>query len=100
MDQAQKISITITPDMLRTIRRSVESGEYASTSEVLRDAMRVWQRQRLEDSERLSVIRTRIRRSLDDPRPDLSTEEVDARLEALFADTGVSRRKARRNAKA
>lgn len=100
MDQAEKISITITSDMLRTIRESVESGEYASTSEVLRDAMRVWQRQRLEDTERLAAIRARIRRSLDDPRPDLSTKEVDARLKALFVDTAAKRRQVRRNAKA
>jgi antitoxin ParD1/3/4 len=100
MDQAEKISITITSDMLRKIRESVESGEYASTSEVLRDAVRVWQRQRREDAERLAAIRARIRQSLDDPQPDLSMEEVDARLEALFAGTAVKRRKTRRNAQA
>jgi antitoxin ParD1/3/4 len=83
---AEKISVTMTPDMLRVIRESVESGEYASTSEALRDAVRVWQRRRLEDAERLAAIRARIRRSLDDPRPDLTEEEVDARLEALFAE--------------
>ena len=72
MQNAEKISITMTPDMLRTVRDSVEAGEYASTSEALREAVRVWQRQRLEDAERLNAIRARVRRSLDDPRPDLS----------------------------
>lgn len=85
MQTATKISITMTPDMLRAVRESVEAGEYASTSEALRDAVRVWQRQRLEDAERLNVIRARIRRSLDDPRPDLSSVEVDAHLNNLFA---------------
>src|ERR1700728_3973432 len=83
---AEKISITMTADMLRTVRESVEAGEYASTSEALRDAVRVWQRQRLEDAERLSAIRARVRRSLDDPRPDMSFEEVDDRLAKLHAD--------------
>jgi antitoxin ParD1/3/4 len=82
---AAKISITMTPDMLRAVRESVEAGEYASTSEALRDAVRVWQRQRIEDAERLNVIRARIRRSLDDPRLDLSGEDVDAHLNNLFA---------------
>ena len=41
MQNAEKISITMTPDMLRAIRESVEAGEYASTSEALRDAVRV-----------------------------------------------------------
>ena len=40
-------------------RESVEAGEYASTSEALRDAVRVWHRQRLEDAERLNAIRAR-----------------------------------------
>ena len=85
MQTAEKISITMTPDMLRSVRESVAAGEYASTSEVMRDAVRLWQRQRLEDSERLMAIRTRIRRSLDDPRPALTGEEVATHLGALFA---------------
>jgi Arc/MetJ-type ribon-helix-helix transcriptional regulator len=36
MQAAEKISIIMTPEMLRLIRESVEAGEYASTSEVIR----------------------------------------------------------------
>jgi antitoxin ParD1/3/4 len=86
MHNAEKISITMTLDMLRALRDSVEAGEYASTSEALRDAVRVWLRQRLEDAERLNAIRARVRRSLDDPRPDMSFDEVEARLAKLHAD--------------
>jgi antitoxin ParD1/3/4 len=93
-DTAEKISITITSDMLRAIRESVESGEYASTSEAMRDAVRVWQRQRLEDAERLAAIRVRIRRSIDDPRPSLTEEQADAHFKALFAKTAKVRRDA------
>jgi antitoxin ParD1/3/4 len=96
MEPAEKISVTMTPEMLRAIRESVESGEYASTSEALRDAVRIWQRERREYAERIKSIRARIRRSLDDPRPDIEMDEVDRRWEALFAET----KKARRNAKA
>jgi len=85
MQTAEKISITMTPEMMRAIRESVEAGEYASTSEAMRDAVRVWLRQREEDSERLAVIRSRIRQALGDPRPDLLGAEVDARLEEMFA---------------
>ncbi|MDV2983265.1 UNVERIFIED_CONTAM: ribbon-helix-helix domain-containing protein [Methylobacteriaceae bacterium AG10] len=86
MQSAEKISITMTPEQLRAVRESVAAGEYASTSEVLRDAVRLWQRRREEDAERLNAIRARIRRSLDDPRPALSLADVDAQLEALFAE--------------
>ena len=86
MQNAEKISVTVTTDMLRTIRASVEAGEYASTSEALRDAVRLWQRQRSEDAERLSALKARVQRSIDDPRPSLSEAEVDARLDRLFDD--------------
>lgn len=85
MQTAEKISITMTPEMIRAIRESVDAGEYASTSEALRDAVRVWQKQRHEDAERLAAIRDRVRRSLDDPRADVTAEDMDARLESLFA---------------
>jgi antitoxin ParD1/3/4 len=96
MSAAEKISITMTPEMMRVIRESVESGEFASSSEVLRDAMRAWQRERREHAERLAAIRARVRRSLSDPRSDLDSADVDRRLEALFARA----KKARRDAKA
>jgi len=86
MQSAEKISITMTPEMLRVIRESVEAGEYASTSEVIRDAMRVWQRQREEHAETIKSIKARIRRSLEDPRPSLTSEEVKAHMEEFMAN--------------
>ena len=81
---AEKISITVTPEMLRAIRDSVDAGEYASTSEVIRHAMRLWQRERDEHAERMAAIKARIRKSLDDPRPSLSEEEARRAIEAMF----------------
>jgi antitoxin ParD1/3/4 len=91
VQNVEKISVTMTPDMLRAIRESVEAGEYASTSEALRDAVRVWQRQRSENAERLTAIRTRVRRSLDDPRPSVPLDEAFDRIERLHADTVKAR---------
>ncbi len=85
MQPAEKISITLPPDMLRTIRDAVAAGEYGSTSEVLRDAIRTWQRQRLEDAERLAALRARATASLADPAPSLTEADLDARLDRLFA---------------
>jgi antitoxin ParD1/3/4 len=87
MHTAEKISITVTPEMLSDIRASVESGEFASTSEAMRDAVRLWQRDRQERAERLESIRARIRRSIDDPRPSLTMQEVKVRLDKLHQAT-------------
>ncbi len=94
MQTAEKISITMTPEMLRSIRESVDAGEYASTSEVIRHAMRLWQRDRDEHAERMSAIRARIRKSLDDPRPRLSEDEADAAIEAMFDEVDKERKHA------
>jgi antitoxin ParD1/3/4 len=84
MPNPERLSITLPPDMLRDIRDAVAAGDYASTSEVLRDAVRRWQRQRSEDAERLAALRARAQRSLADPRPSLTEAEVNARLDALL----------------
>ncbi len=84
MQHAEKISITLPPDMLRTLREAVTAGEYGSTSEALRDAVRLWQRQRIEDVERLAALRARVQRSLADTRASVSEAEVTARLDALI----------------
>ena len=87
MQNAEKISITMTPQMMEIIRACVEAGEYASTSEVLRDAMRVWQREREERVEHLESIKARIKRSVDDPRPSISSQEMKKRLKEIYAKT-------------
>lgn len=89
MPSADKISITMTPHLRQAVRESIEAGEYASANEVMRDALRLWHRQRLEDAERLTEIRARVRRSLDDPRQDLTATDADRQLARLFADEGT-----------
>jgi antitoxin ParD1/3/4 len=84
MQSAEKMSITLTADMVRMLRETVADGEYTSTSEAIRDAIRVWHRARTEDAERLEAIRSRLRHSIDDPQPSVTEHEVDARLTALY----------------
>ena len=84
MQTPAKISITLPPDMLHRLREAVAAGEYASTSEALRDAVRLWQRQRSEDAERVAALRARAHRSLADPRPSLTEAEIASRIEALL----------------
>jgi antitoxin ParD1/3/4 len=89
MQTAEKISITLPPDMLQRLREAVAAGEYASTSEAMRDAVRLWQRQRIEDAERFASLRARALRALADPRPSLTEAEVTARIEELLDGDAV-----------
>ena len=83
----EKLSITLPAEMAVAIRLRVANGEYASTSEVLREATRDWLRREEERAARLETIRARIRSSLADPRPSLSLMDVRDRFDTLFAET-------------
>lgn len=56
MKQYEKIAITLTEQMLETIRDAVDSGEYASAGEVVREALRTWRTRRLIEKQRLDAI--------------------------------------------
>ena len=42
MTTAERISIVLPPEMVAIVRSAVATGEYASISEVIRDALRDW----------------------------------------------------------
>ena len=44
----EKFSISLPKDMAQMVRRQVETGAYASNSEVIRDALRMWQQRQSE----------------------------------------------------
>ncbi len=43
MSDVQKISVAVTTKQLQAIKKAIASGQYASTSEVIREALRGWQ---------------------------------------------------------
>jgi antitoxin ParD1/3/4 len=56
MANVEKISVAVTPEMAAMMREAVGSGEYASASEVMRDAMREWRARRDERAKALEEI--------------------------------------------
>lgn len=46
MSNVEKISVAVTPEMAAMMRQAVDSGEYASASEVMREALRDWKQRR------------------------------------------------------
>lgn len=57
MANVEKLSIALTPDMATLVRQAVESGDYASASEVIRDALRDWKLKRALDREMVEELR-------------------------------------------
>jgi antitoxin ParD1/3/4 len=79
MSQIQKVSVALTTELADKVQDAVRSGDYASASEVVRDALRDWARDREQ--------RARIRRLWDEglasgepkDRPPLDEFLKDAR---------------------
>jgi len=57
MPGVEKISIALTQDMAALVREAVESGEYASASEVIREALRGWKLKRALQEEQIRELR-------------------------------------------
>jgi antitoxin ParD1/3/4 len=47
MSNVQKVSVALTPEFMALLKEAVESGEYTSASEVIRDALRHWKEHRI-----------------------------------------------------
>lgn len=58
-------NISLTPEQDAFVEKVVEAGEYQNASEAIRDALRVLQHRRKEDSLRLKALRAQIKAGID-----------------------------------
>jgi antitoxin ParD1/3/4 len=84
MPNVEKISIALPPEMVAVVREAVETGEYASSSEVVRDALRDWTQKRSLRQHGLEQLRQVWREAIEDRTPGLSPDEVLDRLERKY----------------
>ena len=81
MATVEKVSIALTQEFAADIRAAIAGGEYASTSEVIRDALRTWKQVR----ERRSVALNELRRLWRDgveggfPADSMDAEDIKRR---------------------
>ncbi|MDR2856777.1 MAG: type II toxin-antitoxin system ParD family antitoxin [Novosphingobium sp.] len=77
----EKITIALTREMAGFVRQSVESGEYASTSEVIRDAVREWKERRDLLGYTVEELRDLVREGIDSG-PSQHATMADVKAEA------------------
>ena len=58
MPNVEKISVALTPEMAALVRDAVKTGEYASGSEVIREALRDWNHKRILRQEEMNQVRS------------------------------------------
>ena len=82
----EKLSVSLPPEMVNAIKERVQSGSFASTSEVLRTAVRHWLKDEEEHEAWLAEVRARIDASINDPRPPITDQEMQAYIDQLYRE--------------
>ena len=90
MAAIERMTITVPAEMAATLRQTVAGGEYASTSEVVREALRDWTRRRDAEQRDLAALLDAIRAGIDSG-PAIAAEDVYAELLALVAERRATR---------
>jgi antitoxin ParD1/3/4 len=84
MAAIERISITLPAEMAASLRHTVEGGQYASASEIVREALREWSRRRDDELRDLETLRQAVRLG-DESGPSVPADEVFAELRRLIA---------------
>ena len=66
MSSIERLTVTMPPDMAAIIKAAVEGGDYASTSEVVREALRDWKTKRAIQLQELTALKSDIDKGLAD----------------------------------
>lgn len=88
MSNVEKISVSLPKEMTTILKDAVATGAYASTSEIVRDALRDWQEKQVERD----VVIKKYRKMVDDalasgPLLDYSMEDVIQRGRKRLKET-------------
>ena len=85
MPNVEKVSIALTPEIAAVVRQAVESGEYASNSEIVREALRDWKLKRALQQQEIEEIRRLWNEGLNSgPSSFASIAEVKAEARRRF----------------
>jgi antitoxin ParD1/3/4 len=76
MDAIEKLSITLPAALARLVREKVAEGTYASNSEVIREALRLWRDHEQIRTRRIEEIKQELADAMEDTRPSIPAEEV------------------------
>ena len=90
------VNISITPELDAFLQSRVQSGRYQTTSEVVRDALRLLQRQEMERDEAFQQLKAKLERGAAqaDAGQLLDGDEVFDELRQLIEERRRARKKA------
>lgn len=74
MPEIERLTITLPADMAGMVKGAVAGGDYASTSEVIREALRDWKMKREVQQHKLAQLKADIDRGMADATEGRLTE--------------------------
>jgi len=83
MADIERLTITLPSDMAGAIKGAVSGGDYASVSEVVREALRDWKRKRALQSQELAALKADVDKGF--------TDVADGRVQDFNADRIIER---------
>jgi antitoxin ParD1/3/4 len=85
MSKVQKISVALTPELNAMVQEAVASGQYATSSEVVREALRGWGQYEKAKAQAYAHMRGLIQDGIDSgPGREIDFDEFKAELHAEF----------------
>ena len=85
MSNVERVTVTVSADLAAALRQTVEGGEYASASEIVREALRDWTRKRDREQRDIEALRQLVRAG-DESGPGIAASDVLAELRELIAE--------------
>jgi antitoxin ParD1/3/4 len=74
MAEVERLTVTMPADMVAVLKSAVDQGDYASTSEVVREALRDWKMKRALQLQEFTALKVDIDRGLADVAAGRLTE--------------------------
>jgi antitoxin ParD1/3/4 len=93
MTKVEKLSVALTPELAKEVRDAIAKGEYASTSEAIRDALRMWKHDRDARAAALDELRRLWREGIESgPSAPLDAESIKRRGRERLAESRTRNR--------
>lgn len=95
MSDVERMTITLTTEMAKVVRGAVRAGEYASSSEIIREALRDWKYKKVVQDCQLEELRAEIQDGLSDVKAGrmkkFDAERIVKKGKKRLAKNGASR---------
>lgn len=84
MSKGEKISVALPSEMIAGVKAAIDAGQYATTSEVIRDALRDWGLKRRFETMELDDLRRLVNEGIESG-PSVDAKQAFDRLRSKYA---------------